>query len=316
MIAGGDDLFPPQANASADINGAMTNIRDPGDGLFTGRQLQALPTSPAQLRTILERAVTAQVERNLNAYVGPGPQHRSRVAHLRAEFVRNNMLPQMLNTISTLYASPIPARVRAALYQTTRDLPGIRVEPGANDGLGRRGVALGAGGFQLIFNPRTGALLSGTSGTLIAQGRVSSINAIPSGTRPVRASGVAEAPPLRLTPATGPAHTVFTLSLPAPPGASRTQPAGVPMASVFGPTGPNCSYWVSRAPFARIPAGTVSVRDGVLTNTYTLAPSAINRSAWCPGRYQIMLSPIPANATLAQVRASSLSFTAAYFETH
>jgi hypothetical protein len=65
-----------------------------------------------------------------------------------------------------------------------------------------------------------------------------------------------------------------------------------------------------------MPAGTASMRDGVLTDTYMLAPSAIDRSAWCPGRYQVMLSPMPANATLPEVRASNRSFTAAYFQTH
>jgi hypothetical protein len=316
MTAGGDDLFPPQANATADIDGAVTNVRDPGDGLFTARELQSLPADPIRLGALLERAVAAQISRNLNAYVGPGPRHHAGVARLQATFDRNNTLPQMLDTISTLYASPIPARIRAALYATTRGMPGIQVKPGAIDALGRRGVALDAGAFQLIFDPHTGALLSGTSGTLVAEGPVTSINAIPAGTRPVRGPAVAEMRPVHVTPAIGRAHTAFTLELPAPAGASGTRSAALPNAFIFGPTGPNCSFWASRSPIARIPPGTASLREGVLTDAYTLTPAAINRSSWCPGRYQIMLSLFPADGTLAQIRSASRSFTAAYFDTH
>jgi hypothetical protein len=50
MVAGGDGLFPPQANATASFNGASTNIRDPGDGLFTYGQVRSLPIDVARLR--------------------------------------------------------------------------------------------------------------------------------------------------------------------------------------------------------------------------------------------------------------------------
>ena len=79
MVVSGDGLFPPQANATAAINGAPTNMRDPGDGLFTARELDALPTNVSALKARLEQAVIALQLRNLDAYVGPGP-HRSRTA--------------------------------------------------------------------------------------------------------------------------------------------------------------------------------------------------------------------------------------------
>ena len=77
MVVSGDGLVPPQANATAAVNGAPTNMRDPGDGLFTARDLESLPTNVPGLKTRLERAVTAQQLRNLDAYVGAGRHART-----------------------------------------------------------------------------------------------------------------------------------------------------------------------------------------------------------------------------------------------
>jgi hypothetical protein len=313
MVAGGDGLFPPQANATTSVNGVPTNMRDPGDGLFTYAQVRSLPIDVARLRARIERAVRAQAERNVDAYVLPGPRHRQQVARLRPGFLGHGQAGAALIAISDLYASPVPQPVRADLYKVAAGVPGVRTTAGVRDGSRRPGVALRGGELQLIFDPRTGALLSGTAGTVLAQGPVNAIDAVPPAVRPITTSAASQPPQLRVDPFTGTARTVFSASFHAPAGATASQPAPGLAANMFGPTGPGCVFWVSRPPIARIQAGAVSVRDGIVTYTYRVAPSVIGRPSWCPGRYQLMVSPIPSNHPLSQVRQAMQSHAAVYF---
>lgn len=199
-------------------------------------------------------------------------------------------------------------------------LPGVR-ETAARDGRGRPGVEVANGGLSLIFDPRTGALRSettgmifdqGTAGTILAQGPVPDLVAIPRGLTPIR-SLVARPPAITLAPATGTRTTTFTLRLAVPHSPTTAQRPPPLAAEMFGPTGPNCIYWLSRPPNTRIPAGTITHRHHHTFATYRITPAAIGRRAWCPGRYQLMLTALRG---LPARMAVPRSFAAAYFTTH
>lgn len=312
MVVSGDGLFPPQANATAATNGAPTNMRDPGDGLFTARQLDALPTNVSALKAQLQQAVIALQLRNLDAYVGPGPHRAAQLKRLRPVFLAGRTADTLI-AIAGLDMSPLPGSLPAALYHVARALPGVRATD-THDALGRPGVEVAGGGFALIFDRQTGALRStttgtffdqGTAGTIVAQAPVPNAFAIPQGLRPIR-SRVARAPTITLTPATGSPATRFTLRVTVPPSQAAAKRSPAIAAQMFGPTGPNCRYWVSRPPVARIAPGTVTRQHQLTFATYRITPAAIGHSGWCPGRYQLMLtSPIRP--------AVPRSFAATYF---
>jgi hypothetical protein len=294
-IIGGDRLFPPQANAIGSDDGVAFNPRDPGDGLFSYRQLQTLPTSTVALRSRIARAVAAQTERDLNAYVLPGRNHRQNVAGLRPRYFGGpaGQLQQTLIAISDLEASPLPNRVRAALFRVSENLPGVSVTAGAHDRLGRSGVAVSAGdALPLIFDPRTGSLLAGVSGVVVADGPVDSITATPAHVASINEPTGLQPLGLTVAPASGDRASTFTVHLTV--SRTLTRPARAPFlaADMFGPTGPGCFYWMSRPPFARIPPGSTTTRGTVITYTYRLSAAAIHRPGWCPGRYQLLISPI------------------------
>ncbi|MBV9422451.1 MAG: hypothetical protein JOZ98_06055 [Solirubrobacterales bacterium] len=203
MIIGGDGLFPPQANATWSVNGIMTNGRDPGDGLFTYPQLQALPTKIGALRDLIQRAVRPQAERNLDHYVLPGPHHRAIVARLWSGYLggRAGLAEQALIAISDLDASPVRPGVRGALLAVAETIPGVAIVPGVRDVLGRLGVAVStAQGPRLIFSPRTGALLEGVSGMIVARGPVRSLDAVPAHVAPIAEPAGLRPPRLTISP--------------------------------------------------------------------------------------------------------------------
>ena len=317
-VIGGDGLFPPQANANGSVNGVAINNRNPGDGLFTWRELQSLPTSTTALRSRIERAVAAQTTRDLNDYVLPGRHHRQIVARLRPRYFGGpaGQTGQALIAISDLEASPLPTRVRAALFAVTKTLPGVRATNGAHDALGRTGVALSqGGGLPLIFDPRTGTLLAGVSGTVVTQGPVNSITAIPKHVTPIAEPRGLRPPEMAIAPRSGAPDTTFTIHLATPIAAAHSNVAPALEANIFGPTGPGCIYWMSRPSFVHIPPGTAATRAGTVTYTYQLSASAIASLAWCPGRYQLLTSPIwhsPAPRSPGPTD-QQLSHAAAYF---
>jgi hypothetical protein len=317
-VIGGDGLFPPQANATGSDNGAAMNSRNPGDGLFTWRELQSLPTSTTALRSRIREAVAAQTTRDLNDYVLPGSHHRQIVARLRPRYFGGpaGQTGQALIAISDLEASALPARLRAALFAVAKTLPGVRATNGARDALGRTGVALSqGGGLPVIFDPRTGTLLAGVSGTVVAQGPVNSITAIPKHLTPIAEPRGLQPPEMAIAPASGAPSTTFVIHLATPTAAAHSNVAPVLEANMFGPTGPGCFYWMSRPSFVRIPPGIAATRAGTVTYTYQLSAAAIARLAWCPGRYQLLISPIwqsPAPRSPGPTD-QQLSHAAAYF---
>ena len=317
LIVRGDGLLPPQANAGGALNGAPINQENPGDGLFTARQLNSLPTSVAMLQVRLEQAVTAQELRNLNAYVKPGPDRASELARLRPVFLDRHTA-DMLTAISALDMSPLPPRLPTALYHVARALPGVHTTV-THDRHGRPGIEVAGQGRALIFDARTGALRSttagavfdqGVAGTIIAQSRVPNAYTIPHGLNPIR-SLVGRPPAMTLAPSTGTPTTTFTVRLALAQTRHAAQRAPDLQAAMFGPTGPDCTYWRSQPPAVRIPAGTLTRNHGDALATYRVSPAAIGRSSWCPGRYQLMLTAVRSSPWTGVPR----SFTAAYFTT-
>lgn len=255
----------------------------------------------------LKRAVTALELRNLDASVGPGPHRAVQLARLRPVFI-GSLTQHMLFAIAGLELTPLPNRLRQALPDVARALPGTRAIVTRDPG-GRVLVTITGGGtVALTFETRTGALLSastgamwaqGIGGTTIAQDPVTSLRAIPHGLRAIP-STIAPSPTSKLAPATGPRNTAFTLRV-----ALGHQPtahsAPALSAQIFGPTGPGCVYWLSRPPAIRIPAGAVTYRRGLAIATYHVAPAVIGRGRWCSGRYQLMIAPQPRRKSGATV---------------
>jgi hypothetical protein len=316
VIVAGDGLFPPQANATSSVvGGAMTNARDPGDGVFTYRQMHSLPTSVPALRARIEQAVSAQTERNVNANVPPGKHHREIVARLRPRYFRGPQgIPSLaLIAISDLGASPIPPRLRTALFRTATTIPGVHATA-ARDRLGRSGVAVFTYGTRLIFDRRTGSMLAGVSGTIVAHGAVNSIGALPDRLAPIPEPAGLEPPRLSVFPSWGGQRTVFTIRFPAPTGTRRGDRAPHLWTSMFGPTGPGCYFWTSRPPNVSVAPGSVHTAAGSPEYVYRLSASVLDRRAWCPGRYQVIITPIqPSQEAAGGVRRLPPSSAAVYF---
>lgn len=170
------------------------------------------------------------------------------------------------------------------------------------DNLGRPGVAVAGGALTLIFDPRTGALRSdttgaifdqGTAGTIIAQGPVLGLDAIPRGLTPIR-SLIGHPPAITITPATDrdalhdvhrPARRPQHLDRHSARSRSRRRDVRTHRAELH--------LWVSRPPpHVRIAASTIIHRPHITLATYRITPAAIGHRVWCPGRYQLMLSPL------------------------
>ncbi len=281
-IIGGDGRFPPQANATGSYDGVPFNARDPGDGLFTHHQLQLLPTNVAGLRSRIKAAVAAQTDRNLNAYVLPGKHHRQIVARLRPRYFGGaaGQTGQVLMAMSDLEASPLPSRLRAALFGVAKSLPGVHA----------------------------------SAGDVVAQGPVNSLTAVPEHVAAIAEPTGLQPPQLAITPRSGRPGTTFTIRLTTPATTARSHHAPALDANMFGPTGPGCIYWTSRPPVARIPPGRAATRAGTVTYTYQLSAGAIGRPAWCTGRYQLLISPIWQSQAPGQPDTmNQLSHAAAYF---
>lgn len=297
-ITVGDGRFPPQ------LSGGLQN---PGDGLFSYRQLISLPTSVAQLRVRIEQAqaaLQARLLQGLRETVTQGPGVRT--LQLRNPLsAAQTRASSGLQAIAALLAAPVPASLRAALFRVAATLPGITYQGKARDPIGRTGVAIsvGTGGYRtrMIFDPNSGELLANAQGTdlistVVAQGVVDSINQLPANVAPVPGTPRQAPQLLTISPRVGDARTLFTLTLPAPRSASQHGRAPLLAAYLLGPTGPGCRFWASRSPFARIPPGSVT-RHSASSRTYTyrLGPPAIGQSAWCPGRYQLQATPFQNN---------------------
>lgn len=103
------------------------------------QQLIHLPSDPAQLQRLIERHAS-----------GGGPRFSQLFGYVEGLL---------------MWAPPVRPTVSAAIYHVLARLPGMRLIGTTRDPLGRPGTAVGLffrnqpGRIELIFNPRTGALL-------------------------------------------------------------------------------------------------------------------------------------------------------------
>jgi hypothetical protein len=297
-IIAGDNLFPASPNTPSGEPG------DPGDGLFSFTQLLALPLAPAALRARLERAEVALEHRDANAYVRPGPKHQQLVARLASRWAHQQ---DQLDTITALIESPIPDQLRLALVHAAAGLPEVKTAP--NPPAGRIALTETVNGFpgQITVDANTGQLTS-TSGnafigntTVVAQGPTASARSLPQGVKPIPAEAQVPAPSgITISPASGTVNTGFEVYAPRPKDTAAVKPAPFPQAIIFGPTGPDCTFWASHAPIAFIPPGQPFTAKGQPVYRYRLLPSAIHRTTWCPGRYQLQVTPLTSTTGASQ----------------
>jgi hypothetical protein len=159
----------------------------------------------------------------------------------------------------------------------------------------------------------------GPASTVVAQGPVGSITALPKGVRTIRGVG---APPLWPSPSAPPAesvspavdgpHSVVTVLLAATPG-EHAHPAPTAWLSITGSAGQGI-YHAGKQAFDHrgiflpgnqgvdkcLPAASLRVwpattihRAGKLVYVYRVAPQQLYLRAWCAGRYQIGIQTSP-----------------------
>ncbi len=298
-VSSGDGWFPPQYGGGGG---------DVGDGLFSYRQLLTLPASTRALRSRIERAQAAYTHRQqhgLPVKVQPGTAVGG-IQLIGRPSLRYARSFEDLNTITMLLSTPLPAEVRAAIYRVAATLPGVRYDGHAKDALGRAGIAVAIGtrahGMQMIFNPTTGALLqtsmlvSGSirgvklgplTQTIAAQGIVRSLNSLPRGVRPI---GRLLPSPLTvaISPRAGTPTSTFYLTMQGAHTSLRPVPFP-PIAEVNGPTAPGCDAYLIPPPIVNLTHAVTIHSLGHVSYRYKLQPSAIDRTAWCPGRYQLQI---------------------------
>jgi hypothetical protein len=213
---------------------------------------------------------------------------------------------QDLTTIATLLSTPVPAMVRAALYRVAASLPAVTYDGKTTDTLGRTGLAISVGtsahGMRMIFNPATGALLQtsilvvsslrgvklGTiTQTIAAQGIAHSLNSLPQGIRPI---GHMRPSPqtIAISPRAGTPTTTFRLAVHST-HAGRRAAASSLMAQIDGPTAPGCRAYLLPPPIAHLTRAGAIHAAGHVAYRYDVPSTAIGRTAWCPGRYQLQI---------------------------
>lgn len=300
VLAAGDTRFPVSANVPSGQGG------DPGDGLFTFAQLLRLPLAPAALRVVLEHAESALARRGLDAYVRPGPRHARAVARLMAQWAQNQ---EQLYTLSQLLESPLPNRLRLALVGAVARMPGVTIArnpPAGRIVLTQRNERESG----LTVDAASGRLIAFGPSRVTAQGPTSSTRSLPAGIKPIRGDPRVPAPvPVTVTPSAGGAGTAFSIEIPRPAISSSSATAPFLQAMLFGPTGPDCTFWNSHPPTAIVPPGRPTTVEGQPGFRYQLLPTAIKRARWCPGRYQLQVTPLsPAGGTARALAGPSATY--------
>jgi hypothetical protein len=304
---------------------------DVGDGLFTYRQLLALRSGGVAALARIEQAWTALRHRYgqmLLRWHSPGA----------ALVARDDLGPapragrsiQELTLIANLDTAPLPTRVRLALLHAATALTGVVTHPASG------AVTVSAsyphwGPVSYTFDDRNGELrrslpvdggypdAPGPASTVVAQGPVDSITALPKGVKPIAGVGT---PPLwpsppapqveTVRPAIGGPRTVFTILVLATPG-ERIHPAPTAWMGITGSAGYGI-YHAGKTASDRsgrflpgnqaadpcLPATSVRVwpattirRASKLVYVYRMAPQRFHLQAWCPGRYQLGIQTFP-----------------------
>lgn len=315
---------PPFAAIAADVppmEGPPTGAGpvDVGDGVFTYGQLLALPTGGRAVLTRIERAITAlrdRYGRMLLRWHSPGAAAVARGD--LAPFPTAGRTIQELTLIAHLDASPIPARVRLALFHAAAALPGVSIAAAARNGVKVSASSPHWESVSFTFDRRTGELetdppmdggypdVPGPPSTVIAQGPVASISALPDGVEPIRGVG---RPPLwpsppapaseAISPAAGGATSVFTVLLAATAGA-HAHPAPTAWLGITGSAGRGIypagnggfDPCLPRGPVRAWPVTTIH-SGGRLVFVYRVSPERFQLKAWCVGRYQLGIQTFP-----------------------
>lgn len=269
----GDDRFPPNLE------------------LFHYRELLGLPTDPHALYQRIHGALVAANARMRRAFENTQKELQrqqsagtnSGVATIKVWDVRGAQAAAELEAIEELLQSPVPPRVRAALYRAAALIPGVRYDGDVHDALGRAGVGVSAGRpgteFELIFDPATGALLGqhspvvGDSAT-VATGVVDAITALPHDVAPLTAPKSIAHVPITVRPPIGANRTTFEVRL------RQRVSDGRYSFWVTGPSGPACRQVVLPVAPPRFAAGSGAGRELV----HRLRPPA---GGWCTGSYQV-----------------------------
>ena len=327
---------------------------DVGDGPFTYRQLLALPAGgPAALARI-DQAWTELLHRYgemLLRWHSPGARIVAR-ADLAPIPEAGRSIQQLL-LIAHLDTAPVPARVRLALFHAAAALPGATITAGKTH------VTVSASSphwqpVSFTFDAHTGELLTGLpvdggypdvpgpASTVVAQGPVDSITALPKGVRPITGVGALplwpspSTPPFEsVSPAVGGPHSLFTVLLSASAG-ERAHPAPKAWLGITGSAGQGI-YHAGKPAFDRSgrflpgsqgvdpclpttsvrawPARTIR-RAGRLVFVYRVTPLLFHLRAWCAGRYQLGIqtfpNPLPPHYTTPPYTGPS--GTSVYFE--
>lgn len=305
---------------------------DVGDGPFTYRQLLTLHTDGVAALARIERAETAlrhRYGRMLLRWHSPGARLVARADLTPAANADNSI--QGLTLIANLDAAPVPTRVRLGLFHAATALPSATVTRRAGGGVTVSASYPHWTPVSYTFDPRSGELLTGlpvdggppdvpgAASTVVVQGAVDSISALPKNVRPIPGVG---APPLwpsppsptieTVQPVVGGPRTVFTVLLAGVPG---QRPGSAPTAW-FGVTG-SAGYGIYHAgkqAFNRrgvflpgnqgvdpcLPPTDVRVwptttirRAGQLVFVYRVGPQRFHLRAWCPGRYSVGFDVLP-----------------------
>lgn len=305
---------------------------DVGDGVFTYRQLLALPTDGKAALPRIEQAETAlrhRYARMLSRWHSPGAAVLARDDLAPAQEAGRSI--QELTLIANLDAAPVPTRVRLGLFHAATALPGATVTRDAHTGVVVSASFAHWQPASFAFDPGTGELLTGLPvdggvvdvpgppSTVVAQGPVSSITALPKGVKPIRGIGAPPSwpsPPTptieTVSPAVGGPATVFTVLLAAASG-ERAHPAPTAWLGITGSAGYGI-YHAGKPAFDRrgaflpgnqgidpcLPTTSIRVwpattihRAGKLVYLYRIAPQRFHLSAWCPGRYQLGIQAAP-----------------------
>ena len=305
---------------------------DVGDGVFTYRQLLAIPTDAVAALARIDDAFTAlrhRYGRMLLRWHSPGAAALARYDLAPIQTAGRSI--QELLLIAHLDTAPIPTHVRLGLFHAATALLGAAVTH-----LASTGVTVSASfphwqPVSFTFDPRTGELLTGLpmdggppdlagpNSTVVAQGPVGSIASLPKGVQPIPGVG---APPLwpsppapaidTVSPAAGGPTTVFTVLLAATPG-ERAHPAPTAWLGITGSAGYGI-YHAGKQAFDRrgiflpgnqgvdpcLPRTSVRVwpamtihRAGTLVYVYRVGPQRFHLRAWCAGRYQLGIQAFP-----------------------
>jgi hypothetical protein len=305
---------------------------DVGDAPFTYRQLLALPIDGVAALARIKRAETAlrhRYGRMLRRWHSPGARLVARADLGPAPNAGNPI--QELTLIANLDAAPVPTHVRLGLFHAASALPGAAVTRRAGEGVTVSASYPHWERVSYTFDRRTGELLTGlpmnggppdepgSTSTVVAQGPVDSITALPKHAQPI--PGVGE-PPLwpsppsptieTVQPTVGGPRTVFTVLLTGVPG---QRPGRAPTAS-FGVTG-SAGYGIYHAgrqafnhrgvflsgnqgadpclppTSVRVWPATTIRRAGQLVFVYRVGPQRFHLRAWCPGRYSVGFDVLP-----------------------